>query len=167
MKKFLELVKFLTSSASTAIYSRRMRPIALCLFRHNGRILLQPGFDETKQSAYYRPLGGGIDFREHSAEAVVREIQEELGAEVVDLQFLGVIESIFTHNGVGRHEYVFIYDAKFVDETLYEQDEIVAKEGFGTFTAVWRSLDEFQDGSARLVPKGLFDLLKSVETDTH
>ena len=58
----------------------RIRPIALCLFRHAGRILVGNAYDAVKQEHYCRPLGGGIEFGERGAEAIVREIREELGA---------------------------------------------------------------------------------------
>ncbi|MEZ4517114.1 MAG: hypothetical protein R3C44_09860 [Chloroflexota bacterium] len=44
-----------------------IRPIAICLFSHNGRVLAAEGYDPIKQQTFYRPLGGTIEFGETSA----------------------------------------------------------------------------------------------------
>ena len=49
--------------------------------RH-GRILVGHTYDTVKQDHYCRPLGGGIEFGERGAGAIMREIWEELGAEI-------------------------------------------------------------------------------------
>ncbi|MCA9941424.1 MAG: NUDIX domain-containing protein, partial [Anaerolineales bacterium] len=58
-----------------------IRPLVICLFRHKNHILVMEGYDPVKQQTFYRPLGGGIEFGEHSAIALRRELREELGAE--------------------------------------------------------------------------------------
>jgi ADP-ribose pyrophosphatase YjhB (NUDIX family) len=73
-----------------------IRPIVLCLFRDGDRILVSEAYDSAKGDYYCRPLGGGIEFGEHSRDAMLREIQEEIGAEVESLELIGVLESIFT-----------------------------------------------------------------------
>jgi 8-oxo-dGTP pyrophosphatase MutT (NUDIX family) len=134
---------------------KRIRAIAICLFRHQGHILVSQGFDEVKQEIFYRPLGGGIDFCETSEAAMVREIREELGSEITDVQFLGLLESIFVYRGEPGHELVFVYDARFVDASLYEQETLVVQEGKRQFTATWRSLAQMTGPDRRLVPEGL------------
>jgi 8-oxo-dGTP pyrophosphatase MutT (NUDIX family) len=137
---------------------KRLRAIALGLFRHQGKILVSEGYDDVKQEAFCRPLGGGIDFGETSQEALVREIWEELGAEITDLQFLGVLESIFLYRGEMGHELVFVYDARLVDASLYGQ-ELAVQEGDRHFIATWKSVDQMTGPNQRLVPEGLAALL--------
>jgi len=141
----------------------RIRPIAICLFRNENRILVSEGFDTVKQSYYYRPLGGGIEYGEESEAAVLREIQEEVGVAVENVQSVGVIENIFTYEGKQGHEIVFVFDAEFSDKSLYELDEICCYEQEANirFTAKWWSLDEIQENGSRLVPKDLANLLLS------
>jgi len=136
----------------------RIRPIAICLFRNNGRILVSEGFDTVKQAHYYRPLGGGIDYGETSEAAILREIEEELDAEVVNLKLVDVMENIFNYEGEQGHEIVFIFDGEFSDRSLYELDEIDAFEQ-EIFKAKWRSLDDINKTGGRLVPDGLASLL--------
>ena len=68
-----------------------IRAIAICVFRHGDKILAAEGFDSIKQQTFYRPLGGTIEFGEHSSETVRRELLEELGAEVTNLRYLGTL----------------------------------------------------------------------------
>ncbi len=107
----------------------------------------------TKEFA--RPLGGGIDFGEHSRDAVVREIREELGAEITDVEFVCMMESIYIYLGEPGHEIVFVYDGRFVDEHLYEQASLQVTEGKRIFEARWKSLEELNAEHILLVPEGL------------
>jgi len=135
-----------------------IRPIALCLFRHAGRILVGGAYDAVKQDHYCRPLGGGIEFGERGAEAIVREIREELGAEIEGVRWLGTLENLFTCEGEAGHEIVLIFDAAFTDRSLYDQTVLHGHEqdaAVEAFTAEWKSLDELAAGSVRLVPEGL------------
>jgi 8-oxo-dGTP pyrophosphatase MutT (NUDIX family) len=138
-----------------------IRPLAICVVRRGPLILVERGFDPTKNETFYRPLGGGIEFGEHSRAAVVREIREEIGAEITDLRLLGTLENIFTFDGVPGHEIVQIYEAVFVDPALYERDTI---DGFeielgAPVKAMWMPLDTFRAGTPPLYPDGLWDLL--------
>ena len=107
----------------------RIRAIALCVLRNRDRILVSKGFDPQKQESFYRPLGGGIDFGETSWDAAVREIKEELDIDICEPQLLSVFENIFVYDGQPGHEIVFVYDAKLVDESLYERPSLLALEG--------------------------------------
>ncbi|HEV8157915.1 MAG TPA: NUDIX domain-containing protein [Pyrinomonadaceae bacterium] len=141
----------------------RIRPIAICLFRNENRILVSEVFDKIKQDYYYRPLGGGIEYGESSREAVLREIREELSVEVENLKLIGVLENIFIYEGQQGHEIVFVFDAEFTDKSLYKLDEIdgYEQEANVRFKAKWYSLSEFEKSSDRLVPEELAKLLFS------
>jgi 8-oxo-dGTP pyrophosphatase MutT (NUDIX family) len=99
----------------------QIRPLAICLFSHNDKILVSEEFDPSKDETFYRPLGGGIEFGEHSIDAVRRELMEEIGAEVKELVYLGTLENIYVFNGIPGHEIVQVYDGALVDPGLYEQ----------------------------------------------
>jgi ADP-ribose pyrophosphatase YjhB (NUDIX family) len=132
------------------------------LFRNGDRILVSRDYDSVEQDYYYRPLGGGIEFGETSRDAIVREIREELGAEIEDVRWLGTLENIFTLEGERGHEIILVYDATFVDRSLYTREVLVGHEHEAdtTFHAEWKSLDELEDGTARFVPEGLSALIK-------
>lgn len=141
----------------------RIRPLALCVFHHEGKILVNRFHDSVTQKRFHRPLGGGIEFGERSAEAIVREIQEELGRSINDLRLVGTLESIFTYNGKPGHEIVQVFDARFDDVGLYEQALVNGHESNGeSFSAMWCASSSFTADSP-LVPEGLYELLKKAE----
>lgn len=138
-----------------------IRPIAVCIFSQNGRILVLEGYDPTKQEIFYRPLGGGIEFGEHSQEALTREIREELGTAVTNLNYLATLENRFMFDGRPGHEIVQVYDGQFVDKSLYHYPVIKGIEEDGPFNAFWKSLSDFTGPKApALYPDGLLELLR-------
>ena len=141
---------------------KQIRPIAICVFRHNDRILVAAGYDPIKKETFYRPLGGGIEFGEYSEQTICREVLEEIGAETGELKYLGTLENIFVFNGTAGHEIVQVYDGKLRDTSLYEQPLIVGQEmDIGaSFQASWKHIDEFGDGKLILYPTGLLELLR-------
>ncbi|MDX2031052.1 MAG: NUDIX hydrolase [Blastocatellia bacterium] len=139
----------------------KIRLIALCVFTRGDRILVAEGTDPVKGEAFYRPLGGGVEFGERGEETVVRELMEEIGAEVRDAWYLGTLENIFVYRGRPSHEVALVYDGRFADESLYEQPLIEGIEADGEpIRAVWKSLSEFGEGCATpLYPAGLLERL--------
>ena len=138
----------------------QIRPLAICVFRNNDRILVFEGYDPIKQETFYRPLGGGIEFGEKAENTVRRELMEEINVEVGEVRYLGTLENIFTFNGTPGHEIVLIFDGALEMSGLYEQAVIVGEEAHGAvIRAVWKSLDEFGEGKSILYPDGLLNFL--------
>jgi 8-oxo-dGTP pyrophosphatase MutT (NUDIX family) len=138
----------------------QIRALAVCVFRREDCILVIEANDQVKGETFYRPLGGGIEFGETSLDAVKREIREEIGAEITDLEYLGVLENIFTYDGEPGHEIVQIYDGRFLNDSLYLVAQIQGVESNGVpMTVLWKPLSYF---SARhpLYPSGLMNLLQ-------
>lgn len=143
-------------------WANRIRPLAICVFRRDdGCILVAPGFDTVKQQAFYRPLGGEIEFGERAEAAVRREIREELGSEIEDVRLLSVSENIFTFLGAQGHELVWSFEAQFSDVAFYEREVVMCDEDGAAFEAHWVPLDTFRRGDFPLFPDGL---LKRLET---
>ena len=137
----------------------KIRVIAICPFYHQGKILVLEGFDSHKQTKYCRPLGGGVDVGETSETALRREISEELGLEITGPELLTVIENLFTLEGTPGHEIVFVYQARFVDESAYRRESFTVREiNAEPYEARWRTLDSFDDDD-RLVPAELIPVL--------
>ena len=140
----------------------RIRPLAICVFLHNARILVAEGYDPIKKETFYRPLGGGIEFGEYSEQTIRRELLEEIGAEVRELRYLGTLENVYIFNGTPGHEIVQVFDGALRDARLYEQTVILGQEMDidASFQAVWKHLDEFGEGKLILYPTGLLELLR-------
>jgi 8-oxo-dGTP pyrophosphatase MutT (NUDIX family) len=139
---------------------KQIRAKALGVIQHEGRLLVFEGYDLVKDETFYRPLGGGIEFGETGAQAMVREIREEIGAEVANVRYLGLCENIFTYAGEIGHEIVLLFEAELVDTSLYERDDLQAVEPGGVvFKVLWKPLSDFADGRVPLYPDGLLALL--------
>lgn len=140
----------------------RIRHIAICVFSHQGKILVNAFPDAVKQQTLFRPLGGGIEFGEHSADAIVREIREELDLPIHNVRLLGTLESLFTYLGKPGHEFVQVYDAQFSDLRVYDQCGLEGHESNGDrIQAQWRDSESLRRDGV-LVPEGLHEMLRSL-----
>jgi 8-oxo-dGTP pyrophosphatase MutT (NUDIX family) len=134
----------------------RIRPIAICVLRHAGKILVFRGWDHVKQETFYRPLGGGIEFGETGEQAIVREIAEEIGAQLTDVRYLFTLENIFTCNGQAGHEIILVFEGNLIDPELYAQQAFEGREDSGeSFQAVWKPLSDFGPAGDNIYPDGL------------
>ena len=151
-----------------------IRPVAIAIVRRDGRVRRSGGIGRDDQilvfqsrepdsrgRIFYRPLGGSIEFGEYGHETLVRELQEELGAEIDNVRYLGLRENLFhAPDGQRAHEIVLVYEADLADRTLYDQEEMLCTEDSGnTFRVFWKPLSFFQRGEAPLYPNGLLELL--------
>lgn len=136
------------------------RPVAVALIRRGNDILVFDVPDDVRHVVGWRPPGGTIEFGERGSDAVVREIREELGVEVVDPAYLGTVENIFTYLGENGHELVRVYAVRFADPRLYRQDRFDCIEANGApFSCAWKSIADFREGAA-LYPDGLLGLIE-------
>lgn len=136
------------------------RPVAVALIRRGDEMLVFEVPDPVKRVTGWRLPGGTIEFGEHGHQAVAREIREELGADVVDAEYLGTVENIFTYLGAAGHELVRVYSARFADPRLYDRDRFDCVEANGVrFTCIWKPIAAFRAGTP-LYPDGLLELLR-------
>ena len=137
----------------------RIRPIAIGLIWNNGSLLVEHGFDSVTGRHFFRPPGGAIEFGERAVDALRREFNEELSAELVEPKLVTVIENIFDYESRPHHELVFIFEARFKDPRLYARAEFEIREVTVRTTASWKSLGELQSGGGPLYPDGLMAVL--------
>lgn len=137
-----------------------VRPLAICVFRNKGKILVCEGKDSVKNETFYRPAGGMIEFCEKAEDALIREIREEINEEITNIKFLELIENIFTYEGKPGHELIFVYDAEFVNKNMYEKEVVTITETNNVWcNAYWKATDEFGEGKLKLYPDNLKNLL--------
>lgn len=135
----------------------RIRPVALAVIRDGSRLLVRR-YTAPDGARYYRPLGGAIEFGERAAQAVKREIREEIEAEIDQVRHLTTVENIFERDGERAHQIEFLFEAQFVDRSLYRAELIDGTESSGKrIEAVWLDLSQPLDGP--LYPEGLRELL--------
>lgn len=137
-----------------------IRPLVICIFRNDESILVAEGYDPVNEDYYYRPIGGEIEYGEKSAEALIREVREEIEADIFNLKYIGTVENIYTFGGEVGHEIVQVYDAAFIDTSFYTEELFEGKEDDGKIFKIKRlPISKFQNGELRLVPEGLLDLI--------
>lgn len=136
-----------------------IRVLALGIVRACDRVFLSEGYDPKKQQTFYRAMGGGVDFGETSLEALHREFDEEIQAQLTNVRYLGCVESLFTYNDQPGHEILFVYECDFVEPKFYQIEKLDFKEGKRKKTAVWVEISRFKTGEFKLVPAPCLDYL--------
>ncbi|WP_353929638.1 NUDIX domain-containing protein [Okeanomitos corallinicola TIOX110] len=137
-----------------------IRVIVLALIKDGDRIFVSEGYDPTKQSTFYRALGGGVEFGETSRIALAREFQEEIQADLTNIRYLSCIENLFIFNGKQGHEIIQLYQCDFADSKFYQIESLTFSETpERKHRALWVEIAKFKSGELRLVPEVFFDYL--------
>ncbi len=137
----------------------QIRILALGLIRDGDRTFLSEGYDPVKQQIFYRALGGGVDFGETSYDALKREFQEELQAELTNIKYLGCIENLFIFKGQQGHEIIQLYQCDFVDSKFYKLEQLEFTEGESKQTALWMNIEQCKSGEVHVVPEQFLEYL--------
>lgn len=101
-------------------------------------------------AGYHRLIGGSVELGETHREAIEREVDEELGARLVDLEHLGAVESIFQIDGTAGHEVVLLHTAR-VDPLPAVTGATLTESDGSVVPLVWRSFVE-EDETLPLYP---------------
>ncbi|WP_248517911.1 NUDIX hydrolase [Salinarchaeum laminariae] len=138
-----------------------IRPLAIGIPTRDEEVLLAEHEDPTSGEQFYRPVGGGIEFGEHSREALKREFTEELDVTVSEATQLTTLERTFTQDGEPAHEIWRCYHVSIVEDWPYETDSFTAHEPEldHEFPVRWIAIDELDDHI--VYPESLPELLES------
>lgn len=137
---------------------QRLRPIAVVVARRGNDLLVQRGTDPDTGEPFHRLVGGGIEFGETAAQALHRELREELDVELTAVRLLGVLENLFHAFDRHGHEIMFVFACDLADRSLYERDHVGDILDDAGTPVMWRPLSGFDD-TTPLYPAGLADLL--------
>lgn len=121
---------------------KKIRPIALGIAIRDNILLVEQGFDNIKNEAFYGCLGGGIEFLEKSSDALKKEFKEEIGANINVNNFIGIHENIFSYQGKKAHELILFYSIDISSEDYRE--EYIIKDDCGQYKAKWIDIDDFK-----------------------
>jgi ADP-ribose pyrophosphatase YjhB (NUDIX family) len=137
-----------------------VRVIAIAIACRDNRLLAVEVLDDAGALKGWRPPGGGVNFMELAADAVKREIREELGCDIHIEAALEVFENLYMHHDAKGHEIVFAFEISLSDRTIYARDRLTIKEDEGsTHFAEWVEIDRFLTGRDTLYPAGLAERL--------
>ena len=104
----------------------------------DGRVLLC----RPKKGGYTYLPGGHIEFGEKGAEALRREVREELGVDSTVGDLLGVVESSFVQHGKPHAEISLVYRLSLADLDAKSQEDWIE--------VVWWPVDRLDE--ANLLP---------------
>jgi ADP-ribose pyrophosphatase YjhB (NUDIX family) len=90
---------------------------------------------------YHRLIGGSLEPGETHRQAIMREVDEELGATIRELTYLGAVENIFRLNGEPGHEIIALYTGRLVPEPTTVGATLTESDG-SVVPIVWRPLDD-------------------------
>lgn len=138
----------------------RIRAIAVGLVVQDGHVLLESYPETDRHGEFLRAPGGGIEFGETAARAVVREFAEELAAEFDDAVLAAVTENIFDSSSGRGHEIVHVFRGRSpqlaalpVGERLPVRDSHTTV-GWYEIAALWTA------DAPPVYPVGVLDLLR-------
>lgn len=138
---------------------RRIRVSARGVVTRGGELLVAR--ERADDGPFHYLLGGGVKFGEHSADALRREFDEELGVTVENVSHLETYEEVFSYDGRPRHEVWRVYETNIAEKWPYETD---AFEGYEPeldepIECVWKSPSAFTDAGETLYPEQFVDRL--------
>ena len=133
---------------------KEIRPIVLGIAIKDNKLLVGKGFDNIKNQTFYRCLGGGIEFLEKSSDALKREFKEEIGADIIIKDFLGISENIFTYKGKNAHELILFYSIDISSNDYKDEYHII--DGKEDYKAKWIDINEFKNKNKILYPEEVF-----------
>ncbi|MGN7861785.1 NUDIX domain-containing protein [Microbacterium sp. 22303] len=108
---------------------------------------------------YHRLIGGSVELGETHREAIVREVDEELGARILDLTYLRTVENIFHLNGELGHEIVALYSGNLEPAPATEGGTLMESDG-SVIPVAWRPFDD-SDVDIPLYPSEASDWIRS------
>jgi 8-oxo-dGTP pyrophosphatase MutT (NUDIX family) len=129
-------------SAIAAGHARFKYRVA-AVFIHDGHALLHRGVTDS----FWILPGGRPELYESSLDAIVREMQEEMGLRVAVQRLLWVVENFYVYEGEGAHELTFYYLMRFPENSGHENvhEEFTGIEGNLPIIFRWFPCDQLSD----------------------
>jgi len=141
-----------------------IRPKAVAIACHDGRLLVVEVLDDSGSVKGWCPPGGGVNFGEKAAETLAREIREELGCGISITGAPMIFENIYTHEGAQGHDVVFAIPVTFDDPSIYMRQRFQICEDNGSVHNIeWVEFARFRSGAETLYPAPLWQALQSLE----
>ena len=120
---------------------------------------------EENPAGYHRLIGGGVELGETHRDAIVREVDEELGATIRNLSMLTAVESIFRIDGTLGHEIVFLYVGQLDPSPALTDASLTEIDG-SVVPIVWRPIND-QREPLPLFPSATVDWVRSMSSKRH
>jgi len=111
-------------------------------------------------AGFHRLIGGSVEFGETHRDAIIRELREELDANIHELTLLGPVESIFREDGRPGHEIVFLYTGRLDPPPAARGATLTEADG-SILPVVWRPISD-DDEPLPLYPAAAASLIRGL-----
>lgn len=138
-----------------------IRVVALGAVARGTELLVFEGQLPDTGEPYYRLLGGGVEFGEHSREALVREFDEELGVTFREPTEVGTFERVFTYDGEPGHEVWRVYEGDIAEDWPYDRESFtfVEPDTDAELQARWMPIERLRDDDTTFYSQAVLDAL--------
>ncbi|GAA0229896.1 NUDIX hydrolase [Haladaptatus pallidirubidus] len=139
------------------MHKNHIRVSARGLVWRDDELLVAQDTKPTEDEQFYYPLGGGVEFGEHSEDALRREFEEELGVSLINVTYRETYEGLFTFDDNPVHELWRVYEADIAESWPYERDEFSGYEAEfdEKIDCFWKRPTEFSEGRETFYPEQL------------
>lgn len=120
--------------------------------------LVWHGRADESGAEFDRLLGGQVEFGEYAADAIVRELAEELGLAIAKPEFVAVVENISETEGEIDHQVIFVYIETLTEPLPVPPGGGVVDDNGTLMPCWWRPIRD--EDLAPLYPEGLGDYLR-------
>lgn len=139
---------------------RKIQSVSHGIVTHKSKVLVYRVEDKLTKKSFFRLIGGHIEFGESASDALVREFKEEINENIQIVRNLSIFENIFFYNGKKQHEFVALFEIKFLNKDLYNKQLIIGSEGpHRTYNARWVPINDFKNNSKILYPPEILEYL--------
>lgn len=149
--------RFFESEIITFDYLKSaIRNTVKALIKSDNKILvLEENFNGK---IYYHLPGGGIEFLEESSQALIREIDEEIGYKIKRYSLFKTLTNIFELEGMKAHEVVQVYNVELeIDVNILDGKPMTGDIVESRFRLI--DSKEFKSVNKVFYPKSLIELL--------
>jgi 8-oxo-dGTP pyrophosphatase MutT (NUDIX family) len=125
---------------ATASTHLNYRVAGVCI--NDGHVLLH----REEQDDFWVTPGGRPHLFESSRDALLREMDEEIGTRVTILRLLWIVENFFVHAAVRFHEISFYYQIALAEDSPFRDlsTDFTGHEGDVTLLFHWFRIDELE-----------------------
>ena len=116
----------------------------ICHFRAAGVLIRDSKILLQKHNDEYALPGGHVAFGETSEDALIREIKEEIGADILCDNLLWVEENFWNWGSKKAHNILFYYYVSFINDKNIDDDFIETSKDNKDVLFQWVPIDELK-----------------------